>query len=126
MEKKRSPGVTISGIVFIIWPIFYLVRIAMASLNLTNCLFFSFLPNISNPIFLLQKLLFILCGIGILRLAKWGRILVLCISSFGIVVWVAAIIVKSPLSLMNKLLHVIIYVFLCWFFTRPKIKEQFK
>ena len=127
MDKKRSPGVTLCGVLFIIWPLFYLVRVFLSSLRLTQFTFFSFLPDIQNPVFFIQKILFIACGIGILRLKKWARILALCISLFGIVVWLLiTIIFRSPLPLANKIVHIVIYVFLGWFFSLPKVKEQFK
>jgi hypothetical protein len=126
MEKKRPMGITIIGIVLIVWPSLYLLRIFMTLCNLNSPYFISMLPDIQKPIFVLMKVLYIICGIGILRLARLARILVICISLFGIVMWIAAIILQTPLALLNKLMHIVIYMGLCGYFTRPKVKEQFK
>ena len=126
MEKGRSIWLTLAGILFIAWPLFYFVRVILISLNLTGNIFFSLLPDIPNPAFFFQKLLFIICGAGILMLKKWARILALLISLFGIVIWIIAIVFKSPVPMASKMAHLIFYVLLGYFFSLPKIKEQFK
>ena len=126
MEKKKSIGITIIGAVLIVWPSLYLLKIPITLLNLDRFYLLSMLPNIPKPIFIIQKVLYIICGIGILRLAKLARILVVYISLFGIVMWIAAIFLKTPPVLLNKIIHIVVYMSLCWFLSRPKIKEQFK
>ena len=126
MEKRRSIWLMVAGILFIAWPLFYFVRVVLISLNLTDNIFFYFLPDIPNPAFFCQKLLFIICGIGILKLKKWAMMLALLISLFGIVIWIIAIVFKSPVALASKMAHLIFYVLLGCFFSLPKMKEQFK
>jgi len=126
MEKKSSVGIMIVGIVLIVWPLLYLLKIPMILLHLDRFYPFSILPDIPKPIFVLQKLLYMICGIGILRLVKLARILVVYISLLGILMWVAAILLKTPPVLLNKIIHIVVYAVLCWFLTRLKVKEQFK
>ena len=126
MEKKKSIWLTLAGILFIAWPLFYFVRVIFISLSLTDNVIFTFLPDIPNPAFFFQKLLFVACGVGILMLKKWARMLALIISLFGIVIWIIAIVFKSPVPLASKMAHLIFYVLLGYFFSLPKIKEQFK
>jgi hypothetical protein len=124
--KKKSAGIIIIGIVIIAWPLLYLLKIPIMLLHLDHFYPFSILPNIPKPIFILQKVLYIICGIGILRLVRVARILVICISILGILMWIAAILLKTPPVLLNKIIHIVAYAAFCWFFTRPKVKEQFK
>ena len=126
MEKKRSVGITIIGSLLIIWPLLYLLKIPMILLNLDRFFLISRLPDIQKPIFVLQKTLYIICGIGILRLAKLARVFVIYISLFGIVMWVADIILKIHPGLLNKIIHIVVYMSFCWILTRPRVKEQFK
>jgi hypothetical protein len=126
MQKKRSKGVTLIGIILIAWPLLFLLKVLLVSANLNHIYFVSILPDIQRPVFALQKVLYIICGLGILRLMKWSRVLVICISGFGIIMWIAAVIFKTPPALLNKLMHILVYLVFCWFFTREKVKEQFK
>ncbi len=126
MQKKRSAGITIIGSILIVWPLLFLLKIFMVSLNLGHFHLVSMLPDIQKPIFALQKVLYIICGIGILRLVKLARVFVVCISLFGIVMWAAAIILKTSPVLLNKIIHIVAYMAFYWFLTRPKVKEQFK
>ncbi|MDD5096868.1 MAG: hypothetical protein PHU59_00045 [Candidatus Omnitrophica bacterium] len=126
MQKKRSNGITLIGIILIVWPLLFLLKVFLVSLNLNHFYLVSILPDIQRPVFALQKVLYIICGIGILRLAKWARVWVLCISGFGIIMWVAAIILKTSPTLPNKIIHILAYLVFCWLLTRAKVKEQFK
>jgi hypothetical protein len=126
MKKKIPAGIAIIGILFIVWPLFYLVRIAAPANVLNKLHLLPLLPDISVPQFLFQKLLFIICGIGLLRLQKWSRLLALLISLFGIIIWIVAFFSKAPhLSLVNKIAHLAIYLLLSWYFLLPKTKKQF-
>jgi hypothetical protein len=126
MDKKRSIGLTVIGILLIVWPFLYLLRMVFSSSGLSRHSFFYYLPDVSNPVLFFQKLLFIVSGIGILMLKKWARILTLCISLYGIIIWILAIAVKSHLSLTNKAAHIIFYASLCWLLALPRIKERFR
>jgi hypothetical protein len=126
MKKEIPTSIAIIGILFIIWPLFYLIRIAFPPQVLNKFHLLPLLPDISMPQFLFQKLLFIICGIGLLRLQKWSRLLVLLISLFGIIIWIVAFFSKTPhLTLINKIAHLAIYLFLSWYFWLPKTKKQF-
>jgi len=126
MQKKGSVGIMIIGIILIVWPLLYLLKIPLKLLNLDQFYLISVLPDIQNPIFVLQKVLYIVCGIGILKLAKLARIFVVYICLLGIVLWAAAIFLQTSTVLLNKIIHILVYAAFCWFLTRPKIKEQFK
>ena len=126
MGKKMPIGIAIIGILFIVWPLLYLIRITAPSQALAKLHILPLLPDISKPQFLFQKLLFIICGIGLLGLQKWSRVLALLISLYGIIIWLMAFILKSNLPLANKIAHLVLYLFLCWFFLRPKIRVEFK
>ena len=126
MGKKIPISIAIIATLLIVWPLLYLIRISAPPQMLSKLHLLPVLPDISKPQFLLQKLLFIICGIGLLRLQKWSRILALLISLYGIIIWVMAFITKTNLSLVNKVSHLAIYLFLYWFFLRPKVKGEFK
>lgn len=119
MEKKRSVGVIIFGLLFIIC-------------TLPNILIrFIRLGSISLP-YLITPLISVVTGIGILLLKEWGRKLAL-ISAIVVVVVSSAMFFINPEIIFKNTHNLLINIYLLtyfglvwYFFTRYKVKEQFK
>ena len=70
-------------------------------------------------------LICIISGVGVLLLKQWGRKLLLIICPLILVVYFLLILVKSiEIDFITILLLLIPFLFI-YFFTRPKVKEQF-
>jgi hypothetical protein len=117
MEKKRSVGVTIFSILYLV----------------VGVLFVLIMP--------LFSLLYIIAGIGLLLLKPFARYLAVATSILGIVVGTirgaqmlqsitkvsaGSIFINSLPLLFTLLLTYLFHLGVIFFFTRPKVKEQFK
>ncbi len=132
MEKKRSKGVTIFAILFLIWAVWELIYF-ISYQNKT--------PFISS-MFSIEILLSAITGIGALLLLEWTRkiIIIYALASiaiailfydsllklFGGRVTTTDIEVKTLASHMTVIARILWRMFIIYFFARPKIKEQFK
>jgi hypothetical protein len=124
MHKRRSIGVTVLGVLFLV----------LAVMDIRKLSEFSPLGTIGLRIGIALDLI---CGIGILFLLEWSRKLViysmlLCII-FALISYNYDIarLMKAVPSLLIVMAHFIIIfglifkVFIIYFFTRPGVKEQF-
>jgi len=142
MEKKRSVGVTLLGIIFILLGLPSLLIALLAGISGYYGKGLKLLIDIfMRIIFIGTPGALIFSGIGLLSLKKWGRIcaiitaiaisLVLC--GYGI----AGFIVKS--SSIDKsciswdisftrfcFFSALFFLLVIFYLTRPKVKEQFK
>lgn len=129
MEKKRSIGVTLFGILFIIGGLHGTIR----GLNMKD--WFTFYSLISS-IFLL------ILGVNILRLKEWARkgiIYYLVITTLLGIFLLPAIFKRqikltdiplaqsdiSFIAIFSVAMWTIVAIIEIFFFTRPKVKEQF-
>ena len=74
----------------------------------------------------LVQIAIIFIGINILRLKAWARKTLVCFSLIGFIGGVVSIIFLAPLPLGSKTSLVIFDGLYLYFFTRPKVKEQFR
>ena len=115
MEKKRSFGVIVFGILLIL-------------IGVRNLVFLWFFKNLHWVEKIFQSLLIVFfncyCGINILLLKSWARTIFIFMS-----------ILLIPLSILGYiffpfniwiLLNVPFSLAIIYFFTRPKVKEQFE
>ena len=155
MEKKRSIGVTVFGILCIIYTLLHfsmplsLLKEAMSFvMGKMSTSPFNMVVLVAMSIISWGELIgFFVGGIGVLRLASWGRRLVIIAAILGIFAWAYAGILGGKYTVENKtslfpfqLSDTLIFIsgfigtmicsifnLLCiFFFTRPKVKEQFK
>lgn len=150
MEKKRSVGVTVIGIVMLLYSLLVLILFALRSpFYLRSCISNFFRPAII--LLLVRKLmllLYFIAGIGILRVKSWGRYLALFVSillllfAIGDFLPATISIIKNPegacdvgwCGIVGILLLFVISAIslffvpvLCLFYlTRPKVKERFR
>ena len=144
MEKKRSKGVMVFGWILILMVI-----------NVPLCLRQLFSEGYFNEVFnrvlssglmltvlqyklmllwrVVVAILQVVAGILILRLNELGRKIILwisCIVLFGVIPFFIVLIVINKYSLlrimMEMILPVLINGVIIYFFTRPKVKEQFR
>ena len=147
MEKKRSRGVTIFSVIVIICSIPYLLPLAASFLLFVRGLRPIPVPSSGHTQSIILGFCWLTAAIGCLRLNYyWGRLLMLFLSIFalcrdillGIFTFkqgMDSIISMHPM-ISKKLiltggiiifsLETIFLISLIVFFTRPKVKEQFK
>jgi len=136
MEKKRSKGVTVFGILLICSPLIISLVAVILLLTFTSIplKFFlkatikTWMSNYSILIFLAK----IFLGVGVLKLKEWARKLVIVFAGVGLFGLLINCYIKSDiiftdnLTLVIMLLSFIEVSLFLYFFTRPKVKEQFK
>ena len=147
MEKKRSRGVTIFGVLAIILSLVHLLPLVFYFLFLAGGICLIILPLSALFLNIFLGFAWLVAGIGCLRLEDyWGRIPMLFISVFvlskdilfGIFTFrqnIDSIMnIYQEISRQQVLAVGIIYflleaaflISLIVFFTRPKVKEQFR
>ena len=147
MEKKKSVGVTIFGIIMLIHSLWFLGGMlcevfyysipvgmrfygeVMEFYRLTFYILWFMFP-VTIPIFLI----YLIASINILRFRNWARVLALHIS--GLIGIISGFLYFSMCSKTSSdhvvvlLFFFFLYFFPCvlffYYFTRPKVKEQFK
>ena len=137
MEKKRSTGVTILAI-------FHFLCVIPAFIFALFLGGFSNNPYGHGPtaglpvrIFLMvNPLYFLISGIGILALKKWARVLAAIMSPIESVMLLLMIInvvvlAKGGVFIIVQIIELylppaILFGSICYYLTRPKVKEQFK
>ena len=128
--QRRSIGVTISGILLILWGLY---RFSFQVVYFDKSLFFAKDPFALRAVIgIIFPLLMIIIGIGVLCLRNWARICfrVMCIFQIAISIFDLvggilggeAIYIFSFLSLGVLVISTIFVIF----FNHPKVKEQFK
>lgn len=137
MEKKRSVGVTLLAICFILVGVISIPGAYLSywimGLEDVETGYVTFRMTLA----FLNIILSFCCGIGILILREWARKLTLFYVFFGFISYLTSMpaqikILKSfgAHSIMYLLPFLIlvlaIYVAILFFFTRPKVKDQFK
>lgn len=141
MDKKRSIGVTIFGIIVTLFgglPIVGLLILFLVSIGKDDIVKILTLKNdsISQTLFLfLAYLFFLISGIGILKLKNWARVILITLISINFIASLIGLcfsIIKALKGNINlfyiisAFISLLIFVFVVYFFTRPKVKGQFK
>lgn len=128
MEKKRPLGVIIFAILFILVPLSVVIEFIK---EVPSYGFRELVPTYFGP-FILSVFLIVL-SIGIFKLKEWAR--AICVWGsilFFIWGWSCFLVGWNPLKVMGlgELFYIIyptiIGIPTLFYFTRPKVKEQFK
>lgn len=131
MTGKRSIGVTLFGVSAIVLGLLTLLSEVMELIDVQDA---DYIGNSFYVVFLTQILYaftLILSGIFILKLRNWARILFLLFMGLRLFQGMAGLYsnrhsflaVMLPLFLVFNLL---LFIISLYFFTRPKVKTQFK
>ena len=107
MEKKRTVGIIIFSIVFILLGLFFLLAM---------------------PLF---SILYIIAGIGVLMLKPFARYLAITTSILGIAINTIKLVSYLNKGVPSQIIIALVGTYLIhsaviYFFTRPNVKEQFK
>jgi len=133
MEKKRSVGINILGIFFLLCTVPGCGVTIIAAMSSGSPDLHIRLPLIIAPI------VFLASGIGIVLLKKWARILAIIISSavsltmFFVAYQSLAILSSHPewtasnvSFAISLLLGGLLFISIIYYLTRPTVKEQFR
>jgi hypothetical protein len=124
--KSRSAGVTVVGIIMVMYSLICLVISANSVLQ-TPGFFLDIGTIIWITYFVLSGSIYFISSINILRLKNWAR--VTAVSYSFLILALKVLLIYSTTSGMLTILYLPFYVFnllFLIFFTRPKIKEQFR
>lgn len=132
MEKKRSIGVTMFGWILILYSIVGLIKRA---LFLVNWDFHKGFPLEVTSDWIL--VLFLIAGVGLVKLKNWGRRLVILAALIKLFFYLKSLYLAFTPAYKNATgitisfwisiaIFGIIYLLIIYYFTRPKVKEQFK
>ena len=137
MEKKRSVGVTVFGIVMMLY--------SFEGLRFSLRMWFGLLRHSYNYKLFIPKeyilmtmiiLIYFIATLGVLRLKKWGRVLAVYSSIFSCIFYVTmelrnlftnfdTIYYPSKLFFYLSSFYLILPLIFLIFFTRPKVKRAF-
>lgn len=150
MEKKRSKGVTIFSVMAIILSLIHLLPLVLVFSLFDRVLCPTLAPQVPPSTHIVNIILgfgWLVAGIGCLRLKYyWGRMLMLFLAVFvlckdmifgiftfkqstGPIMSISPMISRQQVltvGIISLLLEAIFFISLIVFFTRPKVKEQFK
>ena len=124
MVEKRSKGITLFGVLGIIFSISLL-------LTITPKIFIVF--KIQTLLQVIAAFGWLIFSIGILKLKSWARQGMIIVTMYYIfdtffppkVFW-EALTKYFPISVIIITISLIFFCSIIFFFTRPKVKEQFK
>ena len=126
MEKKKSIGVMILTLLILIFGLIT-TYFAIIGIRLFPSGLFKNLPALKLVWILLPfGILYIASGIGILFLKEWGRKMLLMTSPFIFLIYLLLLIIGGIDMRIMTILYVLMPILFLYFFTRPKVKEQFK
>jgi hypothetical protein len=130
MARKRSIGITICAYLMIILPFrFYIDSVLVflfLSIPISTFPKFILQSYIQRPYSIFLQLIGVILGVGLLQLKKWALKYVFILNWFGALIGIIALFLPVNYDLSSKIYTIISSVFFVWFFTRPKVKEQFK
>ncbi|MEI8350024.1 MAG: hypothetical protein WCI77_07710 [Candidatus Omnitrophota bacterium] len=142
MEKKRSVGVTILSLIYIVIGLGILTTTITEPRNTEPSIFYSHWGReIFEPMTPLEHLRFqailafclstpfLISGFGTLKLKKWGRILIVILNMFFVFLLpptiITVVIYKHHDFLFLLIMEIFALIFSVYL-ARPKVKEQFK
>ena len=114
MKKKRSAGVTIFSVIIIVVSVMFFVLL----------LLYPYGNKFENLFFTAFSTSQLICGISILKLKNWARILFICLMII-LGFWMMPMLIKDFRTFPANLWFIFAAVSI-FFFTRSKVKEQFK
>lgn len=135
--RKRTIGVTIFGIIFIILGLYSislplimhekLKPISSIASIVEGLSFIKYFPLIISPFTLIGGLLCIIIGIGMFKLRFWAWYFVIANQIIGILSLpnTGFIFGWQAYDSLKLAIQIGLIAFILWFFMRPKIKEQF-
>ena len=150
MEKKRSKGVTIFSVIAILLSLVHLLPLILVFAMLGRVLCSTSVPRVPPSTHIVNIIIgfgWLVAGIGCLRLRYyWGRMLMLFLAVFvlckdmifgiftfeqstGPFMSISPMISRQQVltvGIISLLLEAFFFISLIVFFTRPKVKEQFK
>ena len=139
MEGKKPIGIKISGIILIILSIFCLIALPKTIISYKKIQsilqvfpeytgFWSGLSVITIAGILWGFFIYLVTGIGILRLKLWARylILVLAVNIFVGIFWSVWIFGPQMHGLLYYVIWIFILIFTLFFFNKRSIKEKFE
>ncbi len=134
---KRTIGVTIFGIIFIILGLYTILlpliiygklkAIFLLASLVEYLSFVKFFPLIISPFALMGVVIYIIIGIGVLRLRFWAWYLIIANQLIKIISLPNAgfIFGWQAFDPSKLAIQIGLIAFILWFFMRPKIREQF-
>jgi hypothetical protein len=138
MEKKRSAGVTVVAIIMLVKSSAYIIGnlLLLCTSFMPESLKAHMLSKItitemqimerSIKLLIDYGILFVL-GIGVLRLSNLMRKITIWYSVISLIsVLLAIILFKKSYGVPQFAIYILLNSFLVYFFTRSKVKEQFK
>lgn len=128
-KRKRSLGVTIFGWYFIVSGVSYFIilPILIFSKIPTEKLLFIFHETDTGPYGSLFSIGMIFLGNGLLDLQEVARKLTIWFCGFGIFLAIIGFLIDAKkFNPANNIASLIVIVSAFYFFTRQKVKEQFK
>jgi len=126
MEKRRPIGVTIFTLLVLAFGVIT-TYFAIIGMRLFPSGLFKNLSALKLVWILLPfGILYIASGIGISFLKQWGRKTLLITSPFILIIYIFLIIVKGIDIRFMTILYVLMPILFLYYFTRLKVKEQFK
>ncbi len=136
MEKKRSVVVMVCGIIILFYS-FYLLRDGVEPLfRFHRLTLFDRVRMIMSPIplsTLLPGLIYLVAGLGILRMKKWGRLLAIYFSILFLLFMLYVVVVVAFEDPAGIEMPPLVFIMQFWpslsfliFLSLPKVKEQFK
>ncbi|MCU0652321.1 MAG: hypothetical protein MUC39_05205 [Candidatus Omnitrophica bacterium] len=135
MERKSLIGVTLCGIFSIFMSIFSIYAFFKMLRGYKLIIEMNFMPNwmvyYGIAILPIVAVLLMISGIGILKNKSWGRKILLYISIYNllakIILLCLGITQKTPAGKpLGLAISFGVYLLIIYYFTRPKVKEQFK
>ncbi|MFH1622143.1 MAG: hypothetical protein ABIA97_03370 [Candidatus Omnitrophota bacterium] len=135
MMKKRSVGVTVFGIITMLsYFISSFIRLMSAALNTKSISVAHFVYAFLSPFnkslirtvaFLIFLTFFFILGYNILKLKLWAYKAIRVVAVFQFMVGIFTLLTNAPLPMHGRVMLIILGATYFYFFTRPKVKEQF-
>jgi len=117
MEKKRSVGVTIFGIFALLFSFAYIIEIYVSRL-------------LQARLCLIMGISFLISGIFLFSLRNWACILFLFATGAQSVIYIIFNFNNQSMTIFERIPGFLIatspFLISLFFFTRPKVREQFK
>jgi len=128
MERKSSQGIRAYGLVYILTGVALFSMYVISSKKLAV-----------NKAFLFFALMTILNGAGLIFLKEWARKMIIIILGLFNIYYLTTVTIPFiiegaykewltywPIAIIMGTLYFLVWIFPIHYFTRPKVKEQFK
>ena len=142
MNKKISIGIEVLGIAILIIGIYFALVMIFPYIMAVhkNISFSTYLADLMTNdflcLFLSKEIVYFIAhaffifvlfaGIGILKFKEWGRRTIITLSAIEIIWYLSDCVFANKLFAIDGAVEMLILLGLLLFFTRSKVKEQFK